>query len=634
MNCGQINPSRIGNMKTNLFHFRPMAAAIAAAMVLASTVSAATAAVTTQLEPGEVALGQSAQLTITTSGDGNDPVSPPSVPGLEFVSVGQSSQMESINGVTSSTTAETYEVIPQHAGKFTIPALSRGAKVLVLYVRPSGAAAGNNSGASSLPPPTTSGLSAGPTSLTKDGTAFVRLRLPKRELYVGEIVPVDIQVGVRAGLAASISGLPTLNGDAFMLNKLSSKPEQAQENIDGQPYSVLTWHSALAVVKPGDFSLNVETPLTVKMRVAPQRRPRLPQGMFGDSMMDDAFSDSFFQDFFGGTTEKEITVASEAETLKVLPLPTEGRPAGFDGAVGKFEVASELSAAQGAAGDPLTLRLKVTGAGSFDRVNSAVLGQVDGWKTYKPTAKFEPADNAGYSGEKDFEQAVIPMQPGRQIVPALTFSFFDPDTRRYETKLTAPLSVEVSPAPAESLDAATAPASIASPAPANEPPRDGLRPDHVVRDSTVASLRPLYFQAWFVGSQGALVLCFAGGVFFLHRKERRASDSDATQRHEASTAITSCLAEMDAASTAGDAARFFQSARVALQQKLAASWHTAPASITIAEIDARLNGQGGEIRRVFSLADQAAYSGQHLSTADFQQWKEIVREQIQHTEAL
>jgi cbb3-type cytochrome oxidase subunit 3 len=226
------------------------------------------------------------------------------------------------------------------------------------------------------------------------------------------------------------------------------------------------------------------------------------------------------------------------------------------------------------------------------------------------------------------------MQPGRQIVPALTFSFFDPDTRRYETKLTAPLSVEVSPAPAGSLDAATATASIASPAPANEPPRDGLRPDHVVRDSTVASLRPLYFQAWFVGSQGALVLCFAGGVFFLHRKERRASDSDATQRHEASTAITSCLAEMDAASTAGDAARFFQSARVALQQKLAASWHTAPASITIAEIDARLNGQGGEIRRVFSLADQAAYSGQHLSTADFQQWKEIVREQIQHTEAL
>jgi hypothetical protein len=414
-----------------------------------------------------------------------------------------------------------------------------------------------------------------------------------------------------------------------MLNKLSTKPEQAQEDIGGQSYTVLTWHSALAVVKPGDFSLSVQTPLTVKMRAAPQRRPRFPQGMFGDSMMDDAFSDPFFQGFFGGTTEKEITVASEPEALKVLPLPTEGRPAGFDGAVGNFEVASELSAAQGAAGDPLTLRLKVAGAGSFDRVNSTMLGQVDGWKTYRPTAKFELADNAGYSGEKDFEQAVIPMQPGRQTVPALAFSFFNPDTRRYETKLTAPLSVEISPAPAGGLAAATAPAASVSPA-----PRDGLRPDHVVTGSTVASLRPLYLQAWFVGAQGALVLCFAGGLFALRRHERRAHDTDGVQRREASSAIASCVAEMDAASTAGDAARFFQSARVALQQKLAASWHVAPASITIAEIDARLNGKGVEIRRVFSLADQAAYSRQQLSTADFQQWKEIVLEQIKHTEVL
>ncbi len=621
-------------MKTNLSHFRPMAAAVAAALVMSVAAFAAPAAVTTQLEPAQIALGQSAQFTITSSGDGNDAVSPPAVPGLEFVSVGQSSQMESINGVTSSTTSETYEVIPQHAGRFTIPSLSRGSQALVLYVQSAGATPGNNSGASRLLPAAASGLSAGPTSLTKDGTAFVRLRLPKRELYVGEIVPVDIQVGMRAGLVASINGLPTLNGDAFMLNKLSSKPEQAQEVIDGQPYSVVTWHSALAVVKPGEFSLSVETPLTVRMRTPPQRRARLPQGMIGDSMMDDAFNDSFFQDFFGGTTEKEITVASEAEALKVLPLPTEGRPPGFDGAVGKFEVASELSATQGAAGDPLTLRLKITGAGSFDRVNNAMLGQANGWKTYKATAKFEPADNAGYSGEKDFEQAVIPMQPGRQTVPALAFSFFNPDTRRYETKLTAPLSVDVSPAAAGGLAAATTPVSSASPTSAIEASRDGLRPDHVVTGATVASLRPLCFQPWFVGTQGALVLCLAGGFFALRRHERRANDADGAQRSEASSAIASCLTEMEAASTAGDAARFFQSARIALQHKLAASWHVAPASITIAEIEARLNGEGGEIRRVFSLADQAAYSKQRLSTADFEQWKEVGREQIKQTEVL
>ena len=623
-------------MKTNLSRFRPMAAALAAVILLAATASAAPPAVTAQLDRADIALGDSAQLTITVSGGGDDAVAPPAVPGLEFVAAGQSSQYQSINGVATSTSSVTYEVIPQRAGTFTIPALSRGSQPVVLHVQPgngrSRASAGSNSGASSLPPPATGGLSAGETRPTQDGSAFVRLRLPRRELYVGETIPVDIQVGLRPGLEASLEGLPTLNGDAFTLNRLTPQPEQTQEVVAGKPYTVLTWHSALAAVKPGDFSLTVETPLTVRMRTVPQRRARMPRGASDDSLFEDVFNDSFFQSFFGGTTEKQITLASEPDGIKVLALPTGGRPAGFAGAVGKFEVGSELSAAKTAAGDPLTLRLKVTGTGNFDRVNSTMLGEVGGWKTYKPTTKFEPADSAGYSGEKHFEQAVIPIQTGRQIVPGLAFSFFNPDTRQYETKLTAPMSVEVSTAPAGSL--ATASASNASPIPAPKPPRDGLCPDHVETGSTVATLRPVYFQTWFVGSQSALVLCFAGGLIFLRRREHRMNDADGARRRVASSAIASCLAEMDAASIAGDAVRFFQCARAALQQRLATRWHVVPASITIAEIDARLNGEGPEMRRIFALADQAAYSGQHLGAGDFQQWKETVRGQLNHTEEL
>jgi hypothetical protein len=109
-------------------------------------------------------------------------------------------------------------------------------------------------------------------------------------------------------------------------------------------------------------------------------------------------------------------------------------------------------------------------------------------------------------------------------------------------------------------------------------------------------------------------------LVFLRRRERRANDADGARQREELCAISSCQAEMDAASIAGDAALFFQSARVALQQKLATRWHVAPASITIAEIDARLNGEGGDIRHIFAIADQAAYSGQHLKTEDFKDY--------------
>jgi hypothetical protein len=623
-------------MNTNLFCFRSLVVAFALVAALATTASAAASEVTAQLDRTAIALGDSAQLTISVSGDSADNISPPVVPGLEFDAVGQSSQFQSINGVATSTTSITYAVTPQRAGNFTIPAFGPGSQPIVLHVQSgngaSNATAGNNATPSRLPPPTMSGSSDGDGHAAAEGAAFARLVLPKHELYVGETVPVEIQVGVRPGLVAQLDGLPTLNGDSFTLNKLSDKPEQTQEVIGNAPYTVLTWRSVLAAVKPGDFSLSVETPLTVQIHTAPARRAQMPRDLFGDSGFDDPFSDPFFQSFFAGTTEKQITVASEPDTLKVQELPAVSRPAGFSGAVGNFQTSSELSANTSTAGDPLTLRLKVTGTGNFDRVSSPMLGTLDGWKTYRPTAIFAPADSAGYSGEKVFEQAVIPTQSGRETVPALAFSFFNPDTRRYETKLTAPLSVQIAPVPGGS-SAATA-VSATGATQDNETPHDGLRPDLVETGGTVATLRPLYFQPWFLGTQGALILGFSGGLVILRRREQRAHDVDGARQRESTGAITACLNEMDTASANGDITGFFQSARAALQQSLGTRWHVAPASITMAEIDVRLNGNGTDIRRIFALADQAAYSGQTLTTSDLRQWTEIVREQLKQMEAL
>jgi hypothetical protein len=610
-------------------HFPRILAVAVAAALIAETLTAAPA-VSAQLDPPEISLGEAAVLSVTTSGQSARDVSLPKVAGLDIIPVGQSQQIQIINGVTTATRTLNYQVIPQRAGTFTIPPLDPADKQLVLHVRrgngSSSAARGNaSSGGANLPPPITGGLSAGATRLDQDGAAFVRLRLPKRELRVGELVPVEIQVGLRAGLAGQLSGLPTLNGDAFTLNKLPKQPEQAQEVVNGQPYTVLTWRSALAAVKAGEFSLSVQTPVTVQVRTQ-MARPRM-RGMFGD-----LFDDPFFQNFFGGVTEKQITLASEPDAIKVLELPTEGRPSDFNGAVGEFDVTAELTTTNATVGDPLTLRLKVTGTGNFDRVNSAMLGEVGGWKTYKPAAKFEAADSASLTGEKVFEQAIIPSQAGSLALPAMSFSYYNPDAGRYETKRTSPLTITVAPAPAGGLAATVPPAN----APANASARpasgqvsaDGLRPDHAIRGRTVASLRPLYFQPWFLATQSALLLGFAALGLILRRREARAHDPSAERAKAARKAVEACLAEMEAAANAQDAARFFASARSALQHRLATRWGLVPEAITIAEVDARMNGDGAEIRRLFALADQAAYSGQHLAAGDFQQWKTTVLNQL------
>jgi hypothetical protein len=141
-------------MKTTLFCFRPRKAVFGAILAFAAGAVAAAPAITEQLDRNDIALGDSARLTISISGGDNDAVSPPVVPGLEFVAAGQSSQYESINGVATSSTSVSYAVIPQRAGNFTIPALSRGSSPLLLYVQPGNGrsgATGNNPAISSLP---------------------------------------------------------------------------------------------------------------------------------------------------------------------------------------------------------------------------------------------------------------------------------------------------------------------------------------------------------------------------------------------------------------------------------------------------------------------------------------------------
>src|SRR5260370_33468297 len=115
-------------------------------------------------------------------------------------------------------------------------------------------------GRSHLPAPRFSQPSNSTPIDSKNQSAFLRIELPRRELIVGELVPVKVKAYFRAGVSASLNGLPTLSSDAFTLNKLDDNPEQNRELIDGVPYTVVTWTSALSSVKAGDYPLNHHLP--------------------------------------------------------------------------------------------------------------------------------------------------------------------------------------------------------------------------------------------------------------------------------------------------------------------------------------------------------------------------------------
>src|SRR3569833_1141210 len=151
----------------------------------------------------------------------------------------------------------------------------------------------------------------------------------------------------------------------------------------------------------------------------------------------------FLQGLYNAIKPKEMSVTSPTKDLKVLPLPSEGRPKDFSGAVGIFQVSSAIAPAQQAAGDRLTLRLHVNGTGNFDRVDSPMFSQLENWKTYPPKSAFKKSDAVGYKGEKVFEQPLITAQSGDQTIPGLGFSYFHPNSRRYERVETQPINVTI-----------------------------------------------------------------------------------------------------------------------------------------------------------------------------------------------
>lgn len=597
---------------------------VAACVCLAFiSVSANAAEISATLDPEDVSLGESTELTVTVSGSRSAAPSIPMVDGLEIESVGQSTQIQVINGAMTAQGTHTYIVTPQRAGTFTIPAVSAGgAKSNPLTLRVAGGAGARPPSQHrpqpaaphpALPPPT---VNAQPGSVAAPADAkfgFLQIGLPKKQFYVGESVPVEMSAYFPDGMQVSVTGLPLLSSEAFTLNQLEQKPTRTEQIVNGQRYTVLTWHSAISAVKAGDYSLSTQMPATVVVR----ERSRRSSG----SLFDDFFDDPLF----GRGTEKEVTLHSEPDAMKVLPLPAAGQPAGFGGAVGKFEVQATAAPTRVNVGDPITLTMKVSGTGNFDRISTEMLESTGAWKTYKPKNSFEPAASAGHEGTKTFEQIIMPNDPTLTEIPALSFSFFNPDSQQYATVTTRPIPVQVTGAPPPPNSAASsAPVAPAQTAAQSE----DLLPNKMESERPVRSLRPVFLSRWYTPAQAVPLIFLVVALLYIRRRNRLATDPQFARTTAAERAIKAELDAMEQARKKHDPLTFFTAARGALQQRLGERWGVKPESITVADVSARLNGEAKAVRNIFEMTDRLRFSPEVLEETDFREWKERVVEEL------
>jgi hypothetical protein len=134
---------------------------------------------------------------------------------------------------------------------------------------------------------------------------------------------------------------------------------------------------------------------------------------------------------------------TDSAVVIAIDPPAQGQPADFDGAVGDLQVAAHVDPGPARVGDPVTLIVRVSGAGNvklFPRPHLAIP-----WASAVPSDERVQVDSAGkrIHGSKDFAWVITPRIAGELDVPPVRYSFFNPETRRYEVSLSAPAHLHV-----------------------------------------------------------------------------------------------------------------------------------------------------------------------------------------------
>jgi hypothetical protein len=592
------------------------------------------------LDPASFSMDESAELTITITGDEDAAPIIPRVPGLVINPDGQSTSIRNTNGAVSAVFARTYRVTASHEGTFTIPPIQIGSMTtapVAVHVTPAGTGSRANPGGN-VPGSEVGSNHNSPVDVAaavRAAMPIMKVILPKTRLYVGELVPIQIKAYFREGISARLEGPLAAAGDAFTVSGLDKRPTQTEEAVAGIGYTVLTWNSVLGALKSGQYLIDLELPLTVNVQLPgsdSDMASRL-RALFGTAAPGAFMDNSDFGSLFGKVIQKTVTLKPDPTPLTVLPLPAEDRPADFSGAVGQFQVATVLAPAGGAVGDPLTFKLTVTGKGNLSRVSSDGLHDSAEWRVYRPESKVTADDETGLQGLKTFTQPVVPLQTGQLTLPGLSFSYFDPEAGRYVTRATQSIRVTVTPGAASNQVAPTLQAAGPRGTPGNAS-ADALATDVAASGGYAATLQPLVWRSWFLGAALTPIALMLVVVTLIRRHQLRSSDPALTLHAARLAAVRINLESMAAALKRGDTPAFFSAARHALHERLADLWQVPAESVDQQLVAQKLAEGGAELQAILAMAEKATYAGENLSAKALQEWQRRVLEQMDRLEAI
>ncbi len=200
----------------------------------------------------------------------------------------------------------------------------------------------------------------------------------------------------------------------------------------GKRYTTLTFELLMIPRTPGVLSLP-RTTATCQLLAGYTRRTRRGP-----------FDDPFFDGFSNPRRERyrTVVVAAPARELTVRELPIAGRPAGFSGSVGRFQVSTRAQPVVVNVGDPISLRILISGSTHLDAVECPPFDQQPEFsRNFRVSNEADPGEIQG--NVKVFTRTVRAANPDVKRIPPVELVYFDTTPGRYATARSSPIALTV-----------------------------------------------------------------------------------------------------------------------------------------------------------------------------------------------
>lgn len=336
----------------------------------------------------------------------------------------------------------------------------------------------------------------------------------------------------------------------------------------GEPYRfVVLRKTVLYPQKTG--KLNIE-PLTLNISVEVPGNRR------------DIFGNRFYE-----TVDK--VVAAGNRTIDVKPLPQEGRPADFTGAVGKnlrLKVTTDKQELR--ATESLEARVEVSGQGNLKLFDLPPLTVPASMEKYEPQYVEDVTTTInGMQGSIANSYTLVPQQKGKYPIPPVSFSYFDLDSRSYKTLTSNEILLDVDAAPAGSQIASRNTGAVTQQA-----PEVSKQFRYIKLNTTLRSIGEAPFMGsavfWSLFLSPLLLIPLA--ILFGKRRKAIAGDVRGNRIRKADRLARKYLSE--AKKNLGDQTKFYDSLERALHNYLKAKLHIQTSEMSKERIMELLNSKG------------------------------------------